>query len=104
MCGYADVTAPVNNGSSPLHWGGQNEIQDLERLLVNHFENLAATDKDGSVLNGDVDVVRLLVKHGADVTANDNHPWTPAVMNGRVELTILRASSSSTVRLDRPRP
>ena len=69
----------ANDAKSPLNLGIQNKIQDLECFLVNHTDNLEIRDKDGStplhwaVPLGDMDIIRLLVKYGADVTAEDNH-------------------------------
>ena len=61
-----------NDWSSPLDSGVPKKIQVFQRFLAQRSETLATRNKDGStplhwaVLDGDVDVVRLLVEHVGD--------------------------------------
>ena len=86
-CG-ADVNALNEDGQTPLHTaaGGEKDWHELCSILLEHDANIDAVDKDGNqplhlaCKQWHTATVRLLLSHGADVTALNNQQRKPSDM------------------------
>ncbi|KAJ0121859.1 hypothetical protein J7T55_002368 [Diaporthe amygdali] len=88
--GGADPTAMDNNGCTPMSFAIDNGPASLVRLLL---EKESLTDEGmeesplvRAVANGDIDLVELLLQHGAD-------PYSDAYSNVRLPPLVLAASN-----------
>ena len=105
----AELNAPTDRGSTPLHVAANYGRVEIVRMLLEHGANVGAEDDEGrtplhvaagyGLLNADydtinvgdgrVEVVRVLLDHGADVGAMDGEGRTPlhlAADYGKVEI------------------
>ncbi|KAI1288837.1 hypothetical protein F5Y03DRAFT_389016 [Xylaria venustula] len=94
----ADVSAIDKKGMTPLHWASEHGNCQAVKLLLNQNASLSYF--------GDTDVARLLLDHGADISAINIQGMTPlhcASAYGRVErakqLLDWGANISATTRL-----
>jgi ankyrin repeat protein len=73
----ADVNTRMDDGRSPLHWAGTDEVV---RVLLEHGANVGAVDNEGRTplhLARMGEVVRVLLERGANVGVVDNQGKTP---------------------------
>jgi len=67
-----------------------------------HGDNLGRTPLTAAIDHGNLDTIRFLLSHGADLNRIDGFGYTPivtAVMNGRLDVTKILVSSGASVYL-----
>jgi ankyrin repeat protein len=80
----ADVNAPDNEGQPPIYWAVKKGLADVVKMLIAKGAATDYVEKDYgrtllhvAVLQGNKDVVDLLVDENLDVNAKDSHDKTP---------------------------
>lgn len=80
-----DVNAHDNNGWTPLHFAAQAQSFTVAKILIEHGSNIETKDTFGNtplfraVFNsqGKGDVIKLLLKSGADPESRNNNGVSP---------------------------
>ena len=67
-----DVSAQDKNGQTPLHLVSQKGHSEVGRTLFGNVNALRPASQRGKL-----EVARMLIEHGADVSAQDEDGWTP---------------------------
>ncbi len=104
----ADVSISDDRGSAPLHWALRNCSTDIvEILLIDGRANVHQERKFGlmspivlAAALGLIDIMKLLLKHGADVNvrvANNQTPLQLAVKHNHIDAVQLLLDSGATV-------
>lgn len=106
------LTAPDENGYSPLHKASYSGQLELARWLitqgadVNAVSNAHSTPLHGAAFYGHPEVVRLLLEAGTDPSTANDYGWIPllAAAGGLkwdvVDILIENGSSITTVNVD----
>jgi ankyrin len=91
----ANVNAENKSGRTPLHQVAQGEYDSQERgvgvsrLLLERCADVHAQDKDHdtalhlAAFNGKLEIVKLLIDHGANTTAENEHGEIPLYLASR---------------------
>jgi ankyrin repeat protein len=104
----ADVNAQNTFHATALIWAGGDAVKS--RLLIEHGADVNVRTQQGRTAlmaaakrNGNADLVRLLLKKGADVKAPGDTTMIPAAQSGDVEIMRLLIESGADVNCVSPR-
>ncbi|XP_044972070.1 poly [ADP-ribose] polymerase tankyrase-1-like [Hordeum vulgare subsp. vulgare] len=101
----ASPRAPDVDGETPLHWAAYNGDRDLAMLLLYKGADVSAANPRGTALHvaamrGCPEVVRVLLRHGADPNKVASRVFTPLVsslLGGSVECMKLLIEAGANV-------
>ncbi|KAF7035108.1 hypothetical protein CFC21_046029 [Triticum aestivum] len=101
----ASPRAPDVDGETPLHWAAYNGDRDLAMLLLCKGADVGATNPRGTALHvaamrGFPEVIRVLLRHGADPNKFASRVFTPLVsslLGGSVECMKLLIEAGANV-------
>ena len=84
---HAQVNAQINTGATALHYAADGGFQDIVALIlrredidVNIPDQYGYTPLHNAVLKGQDQIVRYLVRNGADISMKDNKGLTPLAL------------------------
>src|ERR1051326_1508762 len=104
----ADVNAQNAFHATALIWAGGDAVKS--QLLIEHGAHVNVPTEQGrpalmaaAKRNGNADLVRLLLKMGADVKTPGNTALIPAAQSGDVEIMRLLIESGANVNCISPR-